>query len=243
MARQACLVTERLRMGFLRRVARSSDADAYVLRGGLRLRQLVPITRRVGDVDLVCTQPWNLELAKHALRRMLSDSANDEVIFHRSRFDVYSAASVRPGVRLYAQGSVAGERADLVVDVVFNLELYPAPEWVSMHDFRLRMIAGSTIVATKLRVLAELDRAWRAKDLSDALLLLRAHNLCNLGEAMEHAWTQGDVDPREMIAHPSWWNTGSARWNAWRINEPNMPTLESAVDELRHHLAPFWRRR
>ena len=150
------------------------------------------------------------------LQRVLRTSMPDDVSFFRSRFDVYSGASPRPGVRVYAQGAVLGEGADLVVDVVFDLALHPRPAWVSMEGFRVRAVSSSTIVATKLRVVAELDRGWRPKDLSDALLLLRARPPADLGAAIEHAWAQTDVAPREILVRPSWWSPGRARWDAWR---------------------------
>jgi hypothetical protein len=235
---------ERLRAAFLTRVARDPARETFVLRGGARIRRLLTM-RRVGDLDLVCDEPSE---AVTAIARILDDrSIGDGVTFDRYRLDAYDRQSPRPGLRLVAAGALPdGELGELVVDVVFGLPLWPAARWEPLDGGALRMVVPSTIIGTKLRVIAELGpRGWRPKDLADVLLLLRRAPAPTreLGAAIERESARSIEELLRSI--PSWNSPRAvARWRAFARESPELevPALGAAIDELRDRLAPFWRR-
>jgi hypothetical protein len=245
---------DRLRAGFFARLARDPAAETFVVRGGARLRHLFgAASRQVGDVDLVCDEDRGAVEA--ALARTLADrTILDGVTFdpERYRVDVYDPASLRPGLRLSALGALSdGRLGQLAVDVVLGLALWPAPTWEPLGEGRaLRMVAPSTMIGTKLRVISELGpRAWRPKDLIDVLCLLRRAPVSTgeLGTAIEVAWSRAPEasSVRELLGGRSWWSgpRAAVRWRTFLDQSPAIEVLalDGAVDELRHRLAPLWR--
>ncbi|MEQ9077555.1 MAG: nucleotidyl transferase AbiEii/AbiGii toxin family protein [Sandaracinaceae bacterium] len=236
-----------IRGGLLARLARRPSAEAYALRGGVRIAQLLPErSRRVGDVDLV--RPGGaLEDVERELRAALrDDTLGDGVRFHptRWRIDRFHPASRHAGLRLIAAGEAGGRRDRLVVDVVLGLELWPVPEWTRVAGVRLRAATRATILGTKLKVLAELGPGrWRAKDLADALCLARHAPPATgeLGEAIERAWAQGSprcASAGALLASDGWWRGAEAErgWASLRASHQDLPRLDGAVRELRHRL-------
>ncbi|MFK7986378.1 MAG: nucleotidyl transferase AbiEii/AbiGii toxin family protein [Sandaracinaceae bacterium] len=236
----------RLRHAFLARLARRTEAPAFVVRGGVRIQRWLGEGRPVGDVDLVATE-IRLADAESVLRRALDDgSSEDGVVFHpdRVRVDRFHPDSPHEGLRLFAAGSTRTRRhetrADLVVDVVVGLPLWPRPGWIEFAPgTRLRAILAPTVVGTKLKVLGELGpRDWRAKDLIDALLVMRACEMQRgeLGEGIERAWASGRpqvATPGAMLASASWWSDPRAEDRFRRRTRGAEISVAGAVAELR----------
>ncbi|MEO8699474.1 MAG: nucleotidyl transferase AbiEii/AbiGii toxin family protein [Kofleriaceae bacterium] len=232
---------ERLLEGFLLRLARAADADAFALRGGMLVRSWVPDAKRsIRDVDLVCSLP--LASIGARLRELLADrSVGDDVGFDAERFriDRWPGGS---GVTLFAAGDAGGEPAEMMADLWFGLDVWPAatrgvvvtargpiPMWLCPHEL---------VIATKLGVLAELGpRHWRAKDLADIWIALRRFppRIGVLGEAIERSCKAG----WQQLLSAAWWREPRAqlRW----ARESERP-LDAVVAEVRQALAPLARR-
>jgi hypothetical protein len=118
----------RLLEGFVLRLALQPDADAFVLRGGMLLRQWFPALGRPAlDLDLLCALPFDVQDLRHRLRAVLAQPVGDGVTFtpERFRLDPIWVNTPAPGLRLFAVGRVDEELADLRVDVTFGLRPWP----------------------------------------------------------------------------------------------------------------------
>jgi len=242
---------ERLLEGFLRRVARAREADAFALRGGMLVRTWVPGAKRsIRDVDLVCALPFEPRAIRALLHGVLADrDVADDVLFDAGRFRIDRWPD-SPGITLYAAGDVVGEPAEMTADLWFELDVWPAAHrgvvttargtiatWLCPHEL---------VIATKLGVLAELGpRHFRAKDLADIWFALRRFSPRRpfgvLGEAIERRC--GDRWPAILSA--AWWHEPRAemRWARYATGEPGVPAaLDAAVAEVQHALSPLGRR-
>ncbi|MEM9072874.1 MAG: nucleotidyl transferase AbiEii/AbiGii toxin family protein [Myxococcota bacterium] len=229
-------IRRRLHDAFLDRFSRHEFAESYALRGGVRFASLLPdAQRRAQDIDLVALHPLDIE--RH-VRTALYGTQNQ--VKFECLAAIPTADAGRPlGVRMHIAGETGGRRATFTVDVNALVSLWPHP--VARRG--IRNVAASTMVGTKLKVLAELGPyRWRAKDLRDALLLLRhgAIPRRELAEATECAWEQGSplVDsPAALLRSAEWWRGphGVRCWADLR-KETGAPPLCEAVDELRIRL-------
>ena len=108
--------------GFLTRVARCRDADAFALRGGMLVHAWIPDAgRAVGDVDLVCRLPFDRKGVRARLRAILADrGVVDGVVFDADRFRIDASApgDPRPGLTLFAAGEVDGAVAEVTIDLL-----------------------------------------------------------------------------------------------------------------------------
>lgn len=247
----AARARERLLEGFLLRLARARDADAFALRGGMLVRTWVPDAKRsVRDVDLVCALPLQPRAIRARLRALLADrEVDDDVVFDAGRFRIDRWPD-SPGLTLYAAGDVDGEPAEMTADLWFELDVWPAahrgvvtaargtiPLWLCPHEL---------VIASKLGVLAELGpRYWRAKDLADIWLALRRfpprRPFGVLGEAIERRCGDG----WQPIVSDAWWCEPRAeqRWARYAAGETAVPiALAAVVAEVRQALSPLGRR-
>jgi hypothetical protein len=205
----------RLLEGFVQRVARARDPDAYALRGGMLVKRWIPaFARTVRDVDLVCRFPAP-EL-RSRVAEIVAIHVDDGIAFDRTvRIDRIPNAA-----QLFLRGTVAGQRSELAVDVSF-LEVTPR-----RHD-NVFTCPPEMVIATKLTVISELGpRSWRTKDLADLWHLLRR-------------FSPGDARANADVLTRSWWRDPhtAARWARYTVNDSSVPTdLDGVVAEVHSHL-------
>jgi hypothetical protein len=245
------VLRERLLEGFLLRVARSRDADVFVLRGGVLVRSWAGASARpVGDVDLVCHLPFRRRDLRTRLRAILAGRVDDGVVFDADRFriDASPPGDPHPALTLFAIGEVDGAVAEITVDVAFELDVWPRARRQDVGAARLWVCPHEMVIGTKLRVLAELGpRAWRPKDLGDAWSALRRFPARSrlLGEALERCFARAIQprahDPRSVLAAP-WWQErhAQARWRSYAAGASVPAELDVAIGEVRAALAGVW---
>src|SRR5262245_43801439 len=92
----------RLLEGFLLRLARRPEAEAFALRGGMLVRHWFPACGRPArDIDLACALPYDFAMIRALLRSILADhQVADGVTFDAAvfRLDALHAASAQPGL-------------------------------------------------------------------------------------------------------------------------------------------------
>lgn len=247
----------RLLEGFVLRLGRRPDADAFALRGGMLVRQWFPDARRPAlDLDLVCRLPFREgDLRERVMAVLAERGVADGVAFRpdRVRFRTLWAGTPAPGLRLTALGTVDGEAAELRVDVTCGLDPQPGPERGLFRAERGSVAVWTSrpeaIAARKLQVIAGLGRErWRPKDLNDVRMLLGRFSLAPraLGESLEAALEGCDgsiAELREAFGRAAWWRgpLAAGRWlrflhEADGIDAPE--DLAAAVAEVRARLAP-----
>lgn len=232
----------RVQTAALIRLGRAPDADAFVLRGGARIRRWVP-RRPANDLDLVVRMPYDPRGIEAHLRAALARAAPDGVRFDPERVRIaHGWHPETPGVLVEAWGAAdRGAEQRVRLDLRFALPLGPEPEPERVGGCRVWQARPETLIARKLRVLAEHGRAgWRCKDLADvALLATRAPpDPARFELALRAAF--GDApraEAREMLTHPAWW-AGAAmagRWARFAAGAPHdVPdTLDAAVGAVR----------
>jgi hypothetical protein len=239
-------VRERLREGFLLRLAMARDSDAFVLRGGMLVRQWMPEAHRpVGDIDLVCALPLRPNDLRQRLHEVLARELTDGVVFDAERFRV---DSIPIGLKLFAAGEVDGRPTEIAVDLAFGVDVWPAAIRRTLVGGRgtasLTMCAHEMVIATKLAVTGELGgRAWRPKDIADLWLVLRRYPPATaLGEAIERRL--GTARAAIAVLAAPWWRgpRASMRWGRHVARRSLVPDeLGVAIAEIRSSLAPLAR--
>ncbi|MEZ4236956.1 MAG: nucleotidyl transferase AbiEii/AbiGii toxin family protein [Myxococcota bacterium] len=226
----------RLLEGFLLRLAREPDADAFVLRGGLRVRQLARRTAR--DADLVCRLPYDVPDVRARLERTLSRDAGDGAWFDAATLHLAPVWVGHPALRLHAAGAADGAPGPIAVDLVFGMPLWPPPEPATLRAERgaatLWMSRPEALIGRKLQVIASRGRLrWRPKDLADIDALLPHADPRALGPAVEAAFDGAErvSEVRHAFVRPSWWAPGRARWRA-------ATPLDAVVARVGRALAP-----
>lgn len=217
---------ERLLEALLRRFARARDADAYALRGGMAIRSWIP-GRVARDIDLVCRLPYRLRDLRARFTELLAPG--DDLQFGELHISPY-VGSPRPGLQLFARSNLG----DVTADVTFELDVWPAAH----RQGDVWTCPPEMIIATKTRVIGELGRRWRTKDLADIWHLLRRFppETRVLGEAMER------FGGRPLAG--TWWNQSDAatKWAGFVAKHPAMPIeLGRVVGEVRAQLQPVAR--
>jgi hypothetical protein len=259
MARQAfadARARHLLLAGFIGRVARDDDADAFALRGGMLVRHWFPDSRRPArDVDLVCRLPFDLPAMRRRFARTLARDGADGVVFEADRFrvDPIHTSSPHPGMRLFAVGRADGDFGEITVDVTFDLPIWPDPTRGTLRleggEAALWLCPREMLVGRKLQVLAELGpHRWRPKDLSDAWMILRRLPPSGpaLGEAIERAFAGHDHAALDDLLGRSFWSEHHAdvRWSRFARSLPRgvvPPRPAALVHDLRVALSPFTR--
>jgi hypothetical protein len=241
-------VRDRLREGFLLRLARTRDADAFALRGGMLVHHWIPDAHRpVGDIDLVCALPFRPRDLRQRLFEVLAHDLPDGVTFDAERFRIDRIAI---GLELFAAGEVDGSPFEIAVDLAFGIDVWPAtvrrPLLAERGTAPIFTCAPEMVIATKLAVTAELGvHGWRPKDVADLWLAIRRFppsSMTRLGGAFERRVGS----PHEAIAvlDASWWCEPRAamRWARFVARRPFVPRdLEVVLAELRDALAPLAR--
>lgn len=230
---------------FLRRLARHPDAEGYVLRGGVRVRQLVPSARRPAtDVDLVCRLPYDVPAVRRTLEEVLATELADGVRLAPGslRLDLRWRPG-RPGLRVTAADAGG---VGFAIDLTFGLPLWPEPVPVALPGGgRLWAVRADTVVGRKVQVTTALGRGgWRPKDLHDLRLLLGADTVepGALGPAIDaafHGEPQDRREAREVFEHPAWWAgpAAEARWARFAARRGLAASLPDTVAAVRQGLA------
>lgn len=245
--------------GFLARLARCRDVDAYALRGGMLVRHWFPdVGRPAADIDLVCSLPYDLGDLRSRLHEVLAVELADGVVFDRDRFrtDQLRPQSSHPGLRLFVAGTFAGWAGQMSVDLTFHLDAWPAAcrtsIATSLGEVQLWTCRPEMLTGRKLQVTAELGhRYWRPKDVADLLLMCRhfPSSASVLGEAVERSFV-GQPD-RQLAQLPRLFGSRSflrddrarGRWRQYvhRTGISVPAHLDQVVTELHTHLRPILR--
>ena len=237
--------------GFLLRLARRSDADAFVLRGGRLVRHWFPQAGRPArDIDLVCRLPYDEALIRQLLSTLLSDRPGDGVQFdfERFRLDSIHVNDPHPAMRLFCAGKVDGWSGEMTVDLTFHLEVWPAAETavvsVGASQVQLHVCQPAMLIGRKLRVTEELGtRHWRPKDLWDLQRMLRhfSPRPALIGAAIER--TLGADGPQRLtdtLSRHSWGAPQAGRrWQRFLHSVPSLDAdrqLAAVVGEVRSRL-------
>lgn len=242
----------RLLEGFLARLARHPEADAFALRGGMMVRHVLPgAGRRVRDVDLLCELPYD----PSGLRRLLGEVLSDRTVDDGVGFDPAGRhlcgvwrGPVTPALCLRAMGAVGAALGRISVDVVFGLPVWPPPEATTLGaGVRLRVCRPEVVIGRKVQVVtASGPHRWRPKDLADLERLLQLDlDVGTLGQAVEVAFEHGEgsfAEAAEVFGRASWWSSAPAvaRWS--RAGHAAHADPAAAAAAVREALAPVFGR-
>ena len=234
------------------RLAQHPDADAFVLRGGLRIRQLPPaMSRPVLDADLICDLPFDPGQMHKTLSSILSTpEVCDGVWFDVARlmlepvwFDDRSL-----GLNLVVRGSARGVPAVLRIDLRFGYPLWPPPRHERFvgcaGQARVRMARPETQIARKMQVVASMGRwHWRPKDLADLAWMLGGPvDRHALGEALDATFPRGLQQAHGPFAASGWWGaTAEQHWASFAASSgfDVSPSLSAVLGPVRRELACF----
>jgi hypothetical protein len=249
----------RLLEGILLRLARRSDADELIVRGGMLMRHWFrPISRLVEDVDLVATFPFAIDEAGRRFLPVLADGAvADGVTFDidRTRLEGIWLETGTPGVRVFASGMADEVEIDFHVDITFGPYPRPAPVFAALPTAsgaaaRVWMCRPESVAGHKMQALWHRGMlGWRPKDLSDLYLLLTRVPMDAADLRGAIAAYLADVggtgeDARSVFAASSWWGMklSSARWldfvrSPWGRGAPR--SLAEVAAEVAGCLSPI----
>jgi len=171
---------------FLYRLARSSFADRFVLKGALLLTAWrAPVTRPTIDIDLAGRTSNELEHIRPVVAELCQLSTEPDGL----EFDPASIVVQRikedaeyEGVRVRFNATLAKARVPMQIDIGFGDVIVPKPievEYPAMLEFPppvLRAYPKETVVAEKLEALTVLGMLnSRIKDYYDLALLARLY--------------------------------------------------------------------
>ncbi len=235
----------RLLESFLWRLARSSDPDAFALRGGMCVRQWFPNAGRLAsDIDLVCLLPYDVQEMRRRIRNILATPTDDgvELDVERFRLDSTWANDAHPGMRLVVQAWTDDVFDELHVDFTFNLPVWPHATQQSFRDAQIWVCPPTMLIGRKLRVTSELGRRfWRPKDLADLWLMFRhtPPTLTELGEVIERTCGT-EIMPARSLGASSWSEPyAAARWRRFVAQHRTLQLprdVRPVVQEIRSHL-------
>nr|WP_281404370.1 nucleotidyl transferase AbiEii/AbiGii toxin family protein [Pyxidicoccus fallax] len=166
----------------LRRLARSSQVESLVLRGGLMMRLWSgPVPRPVEDLDFLARFPFDAADTVKRLESVLRVSVDDGFCFGALRSEVIWAETAFPGVRVFVETRLPGVEGtfELRIDTGFGDPMEPGPAWAE-YDVgeasvaRVLACRPETLLGWKLHGLFERGKGrFRPKDLFDVYLLTR----------------------------------------------------------------------
>ncbi len=213
--------------GFLARLAQSSWAGVFVLKGGVLMAALGE-RRATRDIDLQAEALDNdAEVVRSAICEVAAIELEDGVVFavSTSSVNVIRDEDAYTGVRVTMQAELATARPHFHVDVNVGDPIVPGPEDVHVprvlggevvvRGYPLSMVYAEKIVTAIVRGTA--NTRWR--DFGDVYLLSRRHPIA--GTALERAI-------RDVAAHRQAELTALAivlegypaiaqqRWAVWR---------------------------
>lgn len=247
---------------FLARLAQTSYADNFILKGGLSLLPLnLPRTRPTKDIDFLGR---GIENALEDCARIVADIAqlqlDDGVIFHPDTVtaDIITEQANYPGTRVKLKGHLGNAELSLQIDFGFGDATVPDqppkapfPRLLDPdEEICVRMYSVETIVAEKYEVLV----AWgqlnsRMKDIYDL------YHLCanqpfdgrRLGEALRQTFQRRrtPLTASPLAFQPAYLADGSKQkdWRAHlrkhRLEAPELKKLADVLARVQVFLAPL----
>lgn len=237
---------------WLRRLAASPMADEWVVRGGLVTCHDVPKRAAPEDIDLVGRGDFDAARAADELARV---TATAPALADGVRFDAETMTTEViwgdtpfPGLRAHVPVvDPNGHAAQVRIDLGYGDPLDPGPRRLSIGGADVLAVSTETMIAWKVHGLVEHGRGrWRAKDLADAVLLLRLPtlDLDALTRATRLAFESRGAALDELVpllADPTWGGSRGSR-RKWRVllarRSPGLDAdLFVARDELRRLFA------
>jgi Nucleotidyl transferase AbiEii toxin, Type IV TA system len=212
--------------GVLRRWARSTQSEAFVLRGGVLTQHYVGAERRpTRDLDFLGLFPRDPTDTRDRIEDILSVAEPDGITLHLDTLvgEVIWQETPFPGLRYRLDAEASGEALPLQIDVGFGDPLVPPAVWI---DYPPRVLAASPelLVAWKLDGLLDHGaKRWQAKDVYDLHLLTTQCQLDpaalagGIRVALEtHGNSHAGV--RAMLDDPAWWESprSRAKWEKFR---------------------------
>jgi Nucleotidyl transferase AbiEii toxin, Type IV TA system len=223
---------QHLLQGVLRRWARSTQSEAFVLRGGVLTQRYVTAERRpTRDLDFLGLFPRDLTDTQDRLEEIVSVIEPDGITLHLDTLvgEVIWQETDFSGLRYRLDAEAFGATSVLQLDVGFGDPVVPPAVWID-YPFLIgppaRVLAASPelLVAWKLDGLFDHGaKRWQAKDLYD-LHLLTTH--CHLDPATltegirvafaAHGNSLGDL--LTVLYDPAWWQSAPSRakWEKFR---------------------------
>ena len=230
--------------GLLHRLSRAREPEAFVLRGGARLRRFMP-DREVSDIDVVARLSFDPGEAHQRFATAAGLTMPDDVVFDEvppGRLVFFEDGT--PGLHLRVPGRFRDVPGVVPVDVRWGLDLGvpptresvptrtgPAPLWVCQ---------APTQIARKLWVTLQLGARFRPKDLADLLALTQLPGLADrdLDRCVEALGLAPDA-----VLSSSLWRSEVARirWNHFARRTGAHPSLDVVVGTLSGSLRRYRR--
>ncbi len=241
----------------LRRLARSSEVEALVLRGGLMMRLWSgPVPRPVEDLDFLARFPFDAAGTVSRLESVLRVEVGDGFSFGALRSEVIWAETPFPGVRAFVETRLPGVEGafELRIDTGFGDPMEPGPAWTE-YDVgeggvaRVLACRPETLVGWKMHGLFERGKGrFRPKDLFDVYLLTRYAPLEAelLPRALRLAFeSRGDsleVMERLMMGEFGRSPWSLEKWARYRASQPEgrPEALADVVSAVASALRPVW---
>ncbi|MBZ4421902.1 nucleotidyl transferase AbiEii/AbiGii toxin family protein [Myxococcus sp. RHSTA-1-4] len=241
----------------LRRLARSSEVEALVLRGGLMMRRWSgPVPRPVEDLDFLARFPFDAADTVRRLESVLRVEVEDGFSFGALRSEVIWAETAFPGVRVFVETRLPGVEGtfELRIDTGFGDPMEPGPAWTEYGVgeggvARVLACRPETLLGWKVHGLFERGKGrFRPKDLFDVYLLTRYAPLdaALLPRALRLAFdSRGDsleLMTRLMegeFGRSPWSNE---KWARYRASHPEgrPEALADVVSAVAAALRPVW---
>lgn len=241
----------------LRRLARSSEVEALVLRGGLMMRLWSgPVPRPVEDLDFLARFPFDAADTVRRLESVLRLTVEDGFCFGAVRSEVIWAETAFPGVRVFVETRLPGVEGafELRIDTGFGDPMEPGPAWME-YDVgeggaaRVLACRPETLLGWKLHGLFERGKGrFRPKDLFDVYLLTRYAplDLALVPRALRLAFdSRGDsleLMERLMVGDFGRSPWSHEKWARYRASQPEgrPEALAEVVTAVAAAVRPIW---
>ncbi|WP_164014172.1 nucleotidyl transferase AbiEii/AbiGii toxin family protein [Pyxidicoccus trucidator] len=240
----------------LRRLARSPEVEALVLRGGLMMRLWSgPVPRPVEDLDFLARFPFDAADTVRRLEAVLRVAVEDGFSFGAMRSEVIWAETAFPGVRVFVETRLPGVEGafELRIDTGFGDPMDPGPAWTEydVGEGAARVLAcrPETLLGWKMHGLFERGKGrFRPKDLFDVYLLTRYAPLETelLPNALRLAFqSRGDsleLMERLMVGEFGRSPWSNEKWARYRNSQPagRPEALADVVAAVALALRPVW---
>ncbi len=239
--------------GLLRRLACTSAAQDFVLRGGLLTRAWCrPWPRATRDLDLVGDFEFSAEDTRARFEPALHATVDDGVSIDPDRCEAQGIwlDTEFPGVRYTIQLGFGTPDRTLTVDIGFGDPLVPEAIWTTYPTLleapaaKIRAVRPETQAAWKLHGLAEMADSWRPKDLADLWMIcarvpMKTQDLIPAVEAAflsRHYTTDNAI---ETLEHDRW-STKTARVR-WASHARGLPELPRAIQTIQSRFEGVFR--
>jgi len=244
---------------FLHRLARSTHADSFVLKGALMLQFWgAELTRSTKDIDLLGRGPSEVEALVSVVRDCLATDVEADGLEFDPGTVIGQAIRIAvgyAGVRLAFPAKLGKARIPLQLDVGFGDVMTPGPSEIvypcllGAAEIRLLGYAPETAIAEKFEAMVSLDLAnSRLKDYFDIWMISRSRAFAGevLADAIAATFARRGTEaptatPLGLTAAFAEAPGKQAQWTSWlrsaRI-EDGVPPLAAVVADVRAFLEP-----